>query len=296
MRDRDRLAGPVLLEEARQTIVADQAKLLLVDLLDQLARIAIAFTDRADDLAYPPALLHQAGRKTEHLEEAPVADDEALVPVDHAQCLGHVVERRFEQLVVPMQFLVGSTDRAVRRRKLGPRLPQMVCEHAQLPVRPVEEPVVPEQQGHQSHAAEQQGGDKGGEYPVQVAELLLILRDELGTPAVGARGYFRELRIEGGEQAQEAADRTWASRARGEAAGHCRCCRRVRGSCPGTRDRPEEGPRSPRCRSGKCRRGWPTRPAAAGPHRHRCRCRGWPSRRWSAAASPARLPPDWRTR
>jgi hypothetical protein len=200
----------VLLEERRQPVVADKALLLLVDPLDQILRISVDGADRLDDIADPGTLLHQARWRAKDLQEAPVADDQALVTVDHAQRLRHVVERCFEKLVVPvqlaipllqhpilvLQLLIGRMNGLIRYGKLGSGQPQIVGQHAQLTVCPVQQPVAPEQQTNQRQAAEQHGSDKSREDPMQLGELLLILGDELCAAGIRRRGHPCQLAVE----------------------------------------------------------------------------------------------------
>jgi hypothetical protein len=48
------------------------------------------------DVAHRHARLHVAGREVEYLQIAPIAHDHVVLGVDHAQALGHVVERGVE--------------------------------------------------------------------------------------------------------------------------------------------------------------------------------------------------------
>ena len=61
------------------------------------------------DLAQPDARLHHLGREPVHLQIALVAHDQALVGVEHAQPLDHVVERGVEAGVLGAQ-LVAELD------------------------------------------------------------------------------------------------------------------------------------------------------------------------------------------
>ena len=94
----------------RETILPNFAELSSTKPSGLGRRVAAVGEAIVEDLAHRRARLHLLGRQAVHLGVALVADDNALLGVEHGQALRHVVHGGVELLVAALELLLALSQ------------------------------------------------------------------------------------------------------------------------------------------------------------------------------------------
>ncbi len=161
-------------------MVADQVLLIGEDLAQGPGPFPAGGLGQGDEAAQGGSRPHRAVQ-AEELGEAGIEHDDPLVGIHHAQPVGHVVERGVEALVPGSQLHLLDLERVVAKLKLRIGAAQGLVglfeldrhalevfgQRTQLALRPLQEPVVPAQEGEQEAAEDDQARRQAREQPME---------------------------------------------------------------------------------------------------------------------------------